>query len=127
MYFLFHLEPTKIIATTAHKWVIFDYYSSRYIRGYRARDIHELTVFSKLLVFCAVNTLVEKHKLDTNRFETIVTSGVLKLHPKPCHLIADDIVSLEDMLHLMIMEEHEIYETILAVNIGAYLEKKRQK
>ena len=41
MYFiLLLLEPTKIIATTAHKWVIYDYYSSRYIRGYRARDIH---------------------------------------------------------------------------------------
>ena len=88
------LEPTKIIATTAHKWVIFDYYSSRYIRGYRARDSHNLNVFSKMLVFCAVNTLMNKHKLDISRFETIVTEGVRKLHPKECLLKADDIVSL---------------------------------
>lgn len=27
----------------------------------------------------------------------------------------------------MIMEESEVYETILAVNVGAFLEKKRQK
>lgn len=98
-----YVEPTKIISVTAHKWVIYDYYSGKYIRGYRARDIHPLTVFSKLLVFCAVNTLVEKHKLDISRFETIVTAGVLKMHPTDSHLKTDDIVSLEDILHLMIM------------------------
>jgi len=27
----------------------------------------------------------------------------------------------------MIMEESEVYETILAVNMGAFLEKKRKK
>ena len=53
----FDSEPTKIISVTAHKWVIYDYYSGKYIRGYRARDTHSLAVFSKLLVFCAVNTL----------------------------------------------------------------------
>ena len=28
---------------------------------------------------------------------------------------------------MMIMDENEIYETMLAVNVGAYLQKKRQK
>jgi hypothetical protein len=27
----------------------------------------------------------------------------------------------------MIIEENEVYETILAVNVGAFLERKRQK
>lgn len=27
----------------------------------------------------------------------------------------------------MIMEESQVYETVIAVNIGAYLQKKRQK
>jgi D-alanyl-D-alanine carboxypeptidase len=107
--------------------VIYDYYSGKYIRGYRARDSHHLNVFSKLLVFCAVNTLLEKHKVDSSRFETIATEGVLKMHKGDCLLRPDDILSLEDLLHLMIMEEAEVYETILAVNVGAYLEKKRQK
>jgi hypothetical protein len=62
------LEPTKIISVTAHKWVIFDYYSSKYIRGYRAHDKCELNVFSKLLVFCALFTLILKHKIDISRF-----------------------------------------------------------
>jgi hypothetical protein len=42
-------------------------------------------------------------------------------------LKADDIVSLEDLLYLMLIEESEIYETVLAVNVGAFLERKRQK
>jgi len=74
------LEPTKIISVTAHKWAIYDYFSARYLRGYRARDSHQLNVFSKLLVFCAMNTLVEKYKLDTSRFETIVSESMLKMH-----------------------------------------------
>ena len=101
-----YADPTKIISVTAHKWAIFDYYSSKYIRGYRARDSHSLSVFSKLVVFCAVNTLANKHKLDLSRFETIVTEGLLKMHPKPCHLKADDIISLEDLLYMMIMDEN---------------------
>lgn len=64
---------------------------------------------------------MNKHKLDLSRFETIVTEGLLKMHPKPCHLKADDIISLEDLLYMMIMDENEIYETMLAVNVGAYL------
>lgn len=107
--------------------MLYDYFSSRYIRGYRARDSHELSVFSKLLCFCAVNTIVEKYAIDAARFETIVTEGVLKLHRGECLLKVDDIVSLEDLLHLMLIEEGEIYETILAVNVGAFLERKRQK
>ena len=74
------LDPTKIIAVSAHKWVIFDYFSGKYIRGYRAHDSHELAVFSKLLVFCTINTLVTKHKLDMSRFQTIVTSTVMKVY-----------------------------------------------
>ena len=111
---------------TAQKWAVYDYYSSRYLRGYRAHDSHELSSFSKLLVFCAVNTIIEKYHLDIARFETIVTEGVLKLHKHRCMLAADDILSLEDLMHLMIMQESEAYETVLAVNVGAYLEKKRQ-
>jgi hypothetical protein len=51
----------------------------------------------------------------------------LKLHNRSCLLKADDIVSLEDLLYLMLIEESEIYETVLAVNVGAFLERKRQK
>jgi hypothetical protein len=36
-------------------------------------------------------------------------------------LKVDDIVSLEDLLYLMLIEEEEVYETILAVNVGAFL------
>lgn len=43
------------------------------------------------------------------------------MHQNQGQLIADYIVSLEDLLHLMIMEESEIYETILAANVGAFL------
>ena len=62
------LEPTKIISVTAHKWVIYDFFSMKYIRGYRAHNKAELGVFSKLLVFCTVNTLIKKHKLDPKKF-----------------------------------------------------------
>lgn len=48
---------------------------------------------------------MEKYKLDMSRFETIVTEGVLKLHKGNCDLKVDDILSLEDLLALMIIEE----------------------
>jgi len=33
---------------------------------------------------------------------------------------------LEDLLHLMILDESEIYEVILSANVGAYLYKKHK-
>ena len=62
------LHPTKIIAVTALKWAIFDYYTGKYIRGYRAHNTHKLSVFSKLLVFCTVNTIITRYKIDMGRF-----------------------------------------------------------
>ena len=120
------LDPTKIIAVSAPKWAIFDYFSGKYIRGYRTHDPHELSAFSKLLVFCTINTIIINHKLDISRFQTIVTSSVLKLY-KNSTLEEDDILTLEDLLHLMMMEEGEEYELVAALNIGAYLQKKRKK
>ncbi len=67
-FFIDKLEPTRIISVTAHKWVIYDLFSIQYIRGYRAHDRAELGVFSKLLVFCTINTLIKKHKLDSSKF-----------------------------------------------------------
>lgn len=57
-------EPTKIISVTAPKWALFDFYSATYIRGYRSHDAHDMSTFSKLLVFCAVNALITTHKID---------------------------------------------------------------
>lgn len=74
------LVPTKIISVTAPKWAIFDYYNAKYVRGYRAHDQHELSVFSKLLVFCTIHTLVTKHKIDMSRFQTIVTKTVVNTY-----------------------------------------------
>lgn len=96
------------------------------MRGYRAHDLHELSVFSKLLVFCTINTLITKHKIDTTRFQTIVTGSVIKFY-KHSKLKVDDILTLEHLIHLLLMDEGEEYELIVAVNIGAYLEKKRRK
>ncbi len=62
------LEPTRIISVSAHKWVIYDFFTMKYIRGYRAHNKSELGVFSKLLVFCTINTLIKKHKLDPRKF-----------------------------------------------------------
>lgn len=62
-----------------------------------------------------------------SRLEAIVTEGVLKLYGHNCQLQKDDIVSLQDLLCLMLIEENEVYETILAVNIGAFMERRRKK
>ena len=96
------LDPTKIIAVTSSKWAIFDYFSGKYIRGYRTHDPHELSSFSKLLVFCTINTLVTKYKLDMSRFQTIVTSTVSKLF-KNSKVKEDDIITLDHLLCLMLV------------------------
>ena len=114
------LEPTKIISVTAPKWAIFDYYSGKYIRGYKTHDPHELTVFSKLLVFCTINTLITKHKVDSSRFQTIVTKTVVNTY-KNSRLKEDDIITLDHLLYYLLMDEGEEYELVLGVNIGAYL------
>lgn len=111
---------------SASKWVIYDYFSSKYIRGYRAHDLHELSVFSKLLVFCTINALLTKHKIDSNRFQTIATASALKYY-KNSKLKVDDIMTLDHLVHMLLMDEGEEYELMAAVNIGAYLEKKRKK
>lgn len=98
------LDPSKIINVSASKWAIFDYFSSKYIRGYRAHDVCELSVFSKLLVYCTLNTLITKHKIDTTRFQTIVTPTVCKFY-KNSKLKVDDIILLEDLIHLLLMDE----------------------
>jgi hypothetical protein len=82
--------------------------------------MHELSVFSKLLVFCTINTLITKHKIDTTRFQTIVTSSVIKFY-KNSKLKVDDILTLEHLIHLLLMDEGEEHELIMAINIGAYL------
>jgi D-alanyl-D-alanine carboxypeptidase len=105
---------------SAQKWAIFDYYSGKYLRGYRAHALHELSGFSKLLVFCTINTLAQKDKLDLTRFQTIVTASVLKYYCD-CKLQVDDIITLEDLVHLLLMEDNEEYELIAAINLGAYL------
>lgn len=117
-------EPTKIIAVSASKWALFDYYTGKYIRGYRSHDINDLSVFSKLLVYCTINTLINKYSLDSTRFDMIVTPGILLNFPDNKTLNADDILSLKDLLTLMVVEESEIYEVVISVNIGAYLFKK---
>lgn len=91
---------------SASKWVIYDYYSQRYVRGYRSHDEHELSVFSKLLVFCTINTLIAKHKLDVARFQTIVTPTILRFY-KNSKLKVDDIVTLDHLIHLLLMDEGE--------------------
>lgn len=93
---------------SAPKWAVFDYFSSKYIRGYRAHDPHELSVFSKLLVFATINALLVKNKVDSSRFQTIVTPTVLKFYPR-CALKVDDIVTLEHLIHLLLMEDGEEY------------------
>lgn len=100
------LDPTKIITVSASKWVIFDYYSSKYLRGYRAHDPYELSIFSKLVVYCTLNTLITKHKIDTSRFQTIVTPTVCKFY-KNSKLKVDDIIILDHLIHLLLMDEGE--------------------
>ena len=55
-----------------------------------------------------------------SRFQTIVTASVIRLYKKS-RLREDDIITLEHLLHLMLMEEGEEYELVAALNIGAYL------
>jgi hypothetical protein len=46
---------------------------------------------------------VIKFQIDTSRFETIATEGLLRGYRLKTFLKPDDIISLEDLLHLMIM------------------------
>ena len=61
-----------------------------------------------------------------SRFQTIVTKSVVNIY-RGSKLKEDDIITLDHLLKMMIMDEGEEYELVAAVNIGAYLEKKRKR
>ena len=50
-----------------------------------------------MLVFCTINTIVRKNKIDTSRFQTIVSKTVVKTYKKS-RLNADDIITLEHLI-----------------------------
>ena len=99
--------------------------SNKILKGYKYKKVHDIASLSKILTFYTAYMIIQKYFISLDKLLFSADEYDANIGGTKLKIEADNLMNIEDLLYALMLHSANNAATILATNLGSYVQKKR--